>query len=124
VVLMRVPSCNPRFVPEMRKQRSRRGAAALVVPEVFLSGCNGDRIRGAAQPRGADWHRALASLRRNAECALAAGHAERDGASLYSRAVALGVEIVLVPTANVAPSTHVVEATVPAMAANRSLSIT
>jgi predicted amidohydrolase len=40
-------------------------------------------------------------------------------AALASR----GVEIILVPTANMAPFTHVVEATVPAMAANHAVAI-
>ncbi len=159
------------------------GATALVAPETYLPGYNSDAIHSLAQPRGGAWHRALATLARNAGCALVTGYAERDGATVHNAAVAfdatgaevahfrklqlygpreaalyvpgkayctftlgatkaallicydiefdahvaalaaLGVTTILVPTANMAPFTHVIRHTVPAMAANHGLSI-
>lgn len=72
------------------------GASMLVAPELFLPGYNHDRIPDLAQPRGGDWHRALADLCRKAGCGLTLGYAERDGLRLYNSAVALdatGAEI-------------------------------
>jgi predicted amidohydrolase len=159
------------------------GALALVAPETFLPGYNCDAITPLAQPRGGDWHRALAALVREAGCGLVTGYAERGGAQVYNAAVAFdaqgneaahlrklqlygprerslyapgdayctfnlgparaailicydiefaphvaalaaqGVNLILVPTANMAPFTHVVDVTVPAMAANHGLAI-
>ena len=159
------------------------GASALVAPETFLPGYNCEDIPALAQPRGGAWHQALATLARNAGCALVTGYAERDGARVHNAAVAFdttgreiahfrklqlygpreralyrpgnayctfdlngtraallicydiefdahvaalaaqGVQAILVPTANMAPFTHVARHTVPAMAANHGLSI-
>ncbi len=159
------------------------GAHVLVAPESYLPGYNSDRIAALAEPRGGDWHRALAMLCREAKCALVVGYAEREGGKVYNSAVvigpdgaelahyrkiqlygpresafyhagdrycvteisghrvgilicydvefaphiatlaAAGCEVLLVPTANMLPFTHVMEATVPAMAANHGLGI-
>ncbi len=159
------------------------GASALVAPETFLPGYNCNTIAALAQPRGGAWHQALATLARNAGCALVTGYAERDGAQVHNAAVAFdatgveiahyrklqlygpreaalyqpgnayetfdladtsaailicydiefaphvaalsarGVSLILVPTANMAPFTHVVDVTVPTMAANHGLAI-
>ncbi len=159
------------------------GAEVLVGPESFLPGYNSDNIARLAQPRGGDWHQALAELARQAGCALVLGYAERDGEQVFNSAVAFGAdggelahyrkiqlygprekaiyapgdryatfalngrscgllicydvefgahvaalaargaEVVLVPTANMMPYTHVAEATVPAMAANNAVGI-
>ena len=159
------------------------GATALVAPETYLPGYNSDAIPSLAQPRGGAWHQSLATLARNAGCAIVTGYAERDGAQVHNAAVAFdatgteiahfrklqlygpreralyvpgqayetfdlngtkaallicydiefdphvaalaaqGVTTILVPTANMAPFTHVVRHTVPAMAANHGLAI-
>ena len=159
------------------------GADVLVAPETYLPGYNCTSIPALAQPRGGDWHRALAALARCAGCGLVTGYAQRDGAAVYNAAVAFdaggyevahhrklqlygpreralyapgqayctfdlggtraailicydiefdahvaalaaqGVQAILVPTANMAPFTHVIRHTVPAMAANHGLTI-
>jgi nitrilase len=159
------------------------GASVLVAPELWLPGYNAATVTAQAQPRGGAWQRALAGLCRDAGCGLVAGYAERDGATLYNAALALGaeggviahyrklqlygaretslfapgsgygvfdlggmraalmicydvefaphvaalagrgVELILCPTANMMPFTHVPEATVPAMAANHGVAI-
>lgn len=70
-----------------------RGAAAvggrlLVAPEIFFPGYNSQTIPAQAQPRGGDWHGALAGLCREAGCGLVVGYAERDGDRVYNSAVA------------------------------------
>jgi predicted amidohydrolase len=159
------------------------GAAVLVVPEIWLPGYNAGTVAAQAQPRGGDWHRALAQLCRGAGCGLVVGYAERDGTAIFNSAAAFdatgteiahyrkiqlysrreqalytpgsaygvfdlggvpaallicydvefaphvaalagrGVELVLCPSANMLPFTHVPAATVPAMAANHGLAI-
>jgi nitrilase len=159
------------------------GAAMLVAPEAWLPGYNCDRIVELAQPRGGDWHRALAALCRDADCGLVVGYAERDGGLIFNASVVFGPDgkevghyrkiqlygprekaiyapgnayalaqvgdilagllicydiefdahvaalasqgatAILAPTANMAPFTHVVRATVPAMAANHGVAI-
>ena len=159
------------------------GATALVAPETYLPGYNCGNIASLAQPRGGAWHQSLATLARDAGCALVTGYAERDGGQVCNAAVAFdatgaeiahfrklqlygpreralyvpgaaytvfdlngtkaallicydiefaphvaalaaqGVTLILVPTANMAPFTHVVRHTVPAMAANHGLTI-
>ncbi|MGQ0566327.1 MAG: nitrilase-related carbon-nitrogen hydrolase [Gemmobacter sp.] len=159
------------------------GADVLVAPETFLPGYNCDAIPALAQPRGGPWHLSLATLARDAGCAVITGYAERDGDRVHNAAVAFdatgseiahfrkvqlygpremalylpgdayctfelngiraailicydiefaphvaalavqGISVILVPTANMAPFTHVVRHTVPAMAANHGLAI-
>ena len=60
------------------------GAAALVAPEAYLPGYNHPDIASLAQPRGGDWHGALAAFCRAADCGLIAGYAERDGDAVYT----------------------------------------
>lgn len=64
------------------------GARFLVAPELFLPGYNSARIAELAQPRGGDWHQALAALCRAAGCGLVLGYAERAGDTVYNSAVA------------------------------------
>ena len=64
------------------------GAAVLVAPETWLPGYNSDRIHALAQPRGGEWHRAVAALCREAGCGVVTGYAERDGGAVYNSAVA------------------------------------
>lgn len=70
------------------KAAGAMGAAALVAPESWLPGYNSDRIHALAQPRGGDWHRALATCCREAGCGAVTGYAERDGDAVYNAAVA------------------------------------
>ena len=64
------------------------GARFLVAPELFLPGYNSARIAELAQPRGGDWHQALADLCRATGCGLVLGYAERAGDTVYNSAVA------------------------------------
>ena len=64
------------------------GAAVLVAPETWLPGYNSDRIQALAQPRGGEWHRAVAAMCRDAGCGVVTGYAERDGEVVYNAAVA------------------------------------
>ncbi|WP_236019242.1 nitrilase-related carbon-nitrogen hydrolase [Fuscibacter oryzae] len=66
------------------------GAEVLVGPESFLPGYNSGNIARLAQPRGGDWHQALADLARQAGCALVLGYGERDGDRVFNSAVAFG----------------------------------
>jgi len=66
----------------------RLGVATLVAPEVYLPGYNHPDIVSLAQPRGGDWHRALAQLCRETQCGLVAGYAERDGTDVFNASVA------------------------------------
>ncbi len=66
------------------------GAKALVAPELYLPGYNQDALVELAQPRGGEWHQRLGALARATGCAVVVGYAERDGASLYNSAVAIG----------------------------------
>lgn len=68
------------------------GAQVLVGPELFLPGYNHPGIAALAQPRGGDWHAALAEMARAERCALALGYAERDGAALHNAAVVFDSE--------------------------------
>ena len=70
------------------KAAGAMGAAALVAPEGWLPGYNSDRIHALAEPRGGNWHIALAAMCRDAGCGLVTGYAERDGASVFNSAVA------------------------------------
>ncbi|NHB75632.1 nitrilase-related carbon-nitrogen hydrolase [Rhodobacter calidifons] len=159
------------------------GAAALVLPELWLPGYNRPDLPARALPLDSAPLRRLASAARAHATALVVGYAERDGDRLYNSAacfgadggllanyrkvqlygprehalftpgrsfatfplggqtVALlicydvefaphvkaladrGVRAILAPTANMAPFTHVVRHTVPAMAANHGVSI-
>ncbi len=159
------------------------GAAALVLPEVWLPGYNQPDIPARALPLDSAPLRRLAQAARQHQTALVVGYAERDGDRLYNSAACFGpdgallcnyrkvqlygpreaalftpgtslltfymgeesaailicydvefaphvksladrgVTLILVPTANMAPFTHVPRATVPAMAANHGLTI-
>ena len=70
----------------------RLGAALLTAPEVYLPGYNHPEIASLAQPRGGDWHRALAQMCREAQCGLVVGYAERDGADVYNASVAFDAQ--------------------------------
>ena len=70
------------------KAAGAMGAAVLVAPEGWLPGYNSDRIHALAEPRGGNWHIALAAMCRDAGCGLVTGYAERDGASVFNSAVA------------------------------------
>ena len=159
------------------------GAAALVLPEVWLPGYNQPDIATHALPLdSAPLHR-LAAAARLHRTALVVGYAERDGDRVYNSAACFGPDgvllcnyrkvqlygpreaaiytpgdalptfslagetaailicydvefaphvksltdrgttVILVPTANMAPFTHVPRATVPAMAANHGVTI-
>jgi len=159
------------------------GAAALVLPEVWLPGYNQSEIPALALPLdSAPLHRLARAARQHAT-ALAIGYAERDGDLLYNSAACFGPDgsllcnyrkvqlygtretglyapgdalptfplagetaailicydvefaphvksladrgatVILVPTANMAPFTHVPRATVPAMAATHAVTI-
>lgn len=159
------------------------GAAAVVLPEVWLPGYNQPDVPDRALPRDDPAFARLAAAARAARCALVIGYAERAGDSVFNSALCLGpdgavlanyrkvqlygpreralyrpgegfvsfdlagrkaallicydvefaphiarlaaegVEVLLVPTANMAPFTHVVRYTVPAMAANHGIAI-
>ena len=64
------------------------GAAVLVAPEAYLPGYNHDHITAIAQPKTGDWLNRLSALCRDANCGLAIGYAERDGAQIFNAAVA------------------------------------
>ncbi|RYI20235.1 MAG: nitrilase [Acetobacteraceae bacterium] len=159
------------------------GAAALVLPEVWLPGYNQPDIPARAISLYSTPLHRLAALARANRTALIVGYAERDGDHLYNSAAcfgpdgallcnyrkvqlygpreaslytpgdalptfrlgseiasilicydvefaphvnslaARGATVILAPTANMAPFTHVPRATVPAMAANHGVSI-
>lgn len=159
------------------------GAAALVLPEVWLPGYNQPDIPARALPLDSPvLHRLAAAARRHAT-ALVTGYAERDGTRIFNSAACFGPDgsllcnyrkvqlygpreaaiytagdalptfplgretaailicydvefaphvkaladrgatLLLVPTANMAPFTHVARHTVPAMAANHGVTI-
>lgn len=159
------------------------GAAALVLPEVWLPGYNQPDIPARALPLDSPVLNRLAQAARRHATALVVGYAERDGARIHNSAACFGpdgallckyrkvqlygpreaaiytpgdslptfslagetaailicydvefaphvkslaergVTLILVPTANMAPFTHVPRATVPAMAANHGVTI-
>lgn len=159
------------------------GAAALVLPEVWLPGYNQSDIPARALTLDSPPLQRLAAAARRHRSALVVGYAERDGDRLYNSAACYGpdgalllnyrkvqlygpreaalftpgdslptfrlgeetaailicydiefaphvksladrgVTMILVPTANMAPFTHVPRATVPAMAANHGVTI-
>ncbi len=68
------------------------GADLALFPELFLPGYNCARIAELAQPADGDWTRRLSLLARQAGCALVLGYAEREGASVYNSAVAIGAD--------------------------------
>jgi predicted amidohydrolase len=162
---------------------SALGAAALVLPELWLPGYNQPDMAQKALVRDSAPLTRLATAARAAGCALVTGYAERAGDRLYNSAVAFGPEgetlahyrkiqlygprekalftpgdefvhfpihgetaailicydvefaphvktladrgvtLILVPTANMQPFTHVIRHTVPAMAANHGVTI-
>ncbi len=159
------------------------GAAALVLPEVWLQGYNQPDIPARALQLGSPPLQRLAAAAARHRCALVVGYAERDGASIHNSAACFGpdgtllanhrklqlygpreraiytagdrfttftlmgetaailicydvefaphikvlakagVTMILAPTANMHPFTHVIRHTVPAMAANHGVSI-
>jgi predicted amidohydrolase len=159
------------------------GAAALVLPEVWLPGYNQSDIPNRALSLDSPPLHRLARAAKAAKTALVVGYAERDGTRVYNSAACFGPEgdlllnyrkvqlygprertiyipgdrlptfrlaeetaailicydvefaphvksladrgatVILVPTANMAPFTHVARATVPAMAANHGVTI-
>jgi nitrilase len=159
------------------------GAAALVLPEVWLPGYNQPDIPARALPPGSPPLNRLAQAAKRHATALVLGYAERDGTTLYNAAACFGpdgrlvanhrkvqlygpreralytpgdrlttfpigdeiaailvcydiefaphiktladrgVTLILAPTANMQPFSHVVRHTVPAMAANHGVTI-
>jgi predicted amidohydrolase len=159
------------------------GAAALVLPELWLPGYNQPDISARALPLDSPPLCRLAAAAKATRTALVVGYAERDGDTLYNSAACFGtdgdclanyrklqlygprekalyhagavlstfqisdqkaailicydvefaphvksladqgVTLILVPTANMQPFTHVVRHTVPAMAANHGVTI-
>ena len=159
------------------------GAAAVVLPEIWLPGYNQDSIPEKALPLDSPAMQRLARAAKATGTALALGYAERDGKVVYNSAACFGpdgtllanyrkiqlygprekalyrpgnahatfalagetaallicydvefaphvkaladraVTVVLAPTANMAPFTHVIRHTVPAMAGNHGVSI-
>lgn len=159
------------------------GAAALVLPEVWLQGYNQPDIPARALPLDSAPMQRLAAAAKRHATALVTGYAERDGLTVYNAAACFGadgtllanhrklqlygprernlyapgsayatfplagetaailicydvefaphiktladrgVTMILAPTANMAPFTHVIRHTVPAMAANHGLTI-
>ncbi len=159
------------------------GAAALVLPEIWLPGYNQPDIPARALARDSAPLQRLATAARRHACALVVGYAEREGSCVYNAAVCFGpngallanyrkvqlygpreraiytpgealvtfplagetasilicydvefaphvkaladrgVTLILAPTANMQPFTHVVRHTVPAMAANHGVTI-
>jgi nitrilase len=159
------------------------GAAALVLPEVFLPGYNQPDVPARALPPGSPPLQRLSAAAKRHATALAFGYAERDGAAVHNSAACFGpdgallanyrkvqlygpreralyapgasyttfplggetaallicydiefaphikaladrgVTLILCPTANMQPFTHVVRHTVPAMAANHGVTI-
>jgi 5-aminopentanamidase len=162
---------------------SAMGAAALVLPEVWLPGYNQHDIPSRALPLDSPPLHRLAQAARRHGTALCVGYAERDGTRLYNSAACFGPDgtllcnyrkvqlygpreatlytpgdalptfslagetaailicydvefaphlksladrgttLILVPTANMAPFTHVPRATIPAMAACHGVTI-
>jgi 5-aminopentanamidase len=159
------------------------GAAALVLPEIWLHGYNQPNLPDRAVPLDSPpLHRLAAAAKRHATT-LVTGYAERDGTSIYNAAACFGpdgallanyrkiqlygprerslyspgtayatfplgqetaailicydiefahhiktladrgVTLILAPTANMQPFTHVARYTVPAMAANHGVTI-
>jgi 5-aminopentanamidase len=165
------------------KAAAAMGAAALVLPEIWLPGYNQDDIPDRAMPLDSPALQRLARAARSAACAVVAGYAERCGDLVHNSAVCFGpdgqllanyrkiqlygpreralytagdayvtfrlagvtaailicydvefshhisalaergVQVILTPTANMAPFTHVIRHTVPAMAANHGVAI-
>jgi predicted amidohydrolase len=159
------------------------GAAALVLPEVWLQGYNQPDLPARAIPLDSPAMHRLAAAAKGARCALVTGYAERDGARVFNAAACFGpdgallanyrkiqlygpreralytpgaafatfplgaeiaailicydiefaphiktladggVTLILAPTANMQPFTHVARHTVPAMAANHGVTI-
>lgn len=159
------------------------GAAALVLPEIWLPGYNQPDVPARALTLDSQPMRRLATAARNSATALVVGYAERDGDRVFNSAACFGpdgsllanyrkiqlygprerafflagdayvtfrlgetftailicydvefaphvkaladrgVTVILAPTANMMPFTHVVRHTVPAMAANHGVSI-
>jgi 5-aminopentanamidase len=159
------------------------GAAALVLPEVWLPGYNQPDLSTRALPIDSPPMRRLAAMARTTRMTLVVGYAERDGDRIHNSAACFGadgatlanyrkvqlygprehavyqpgdafailplagetvailicydvefashiktladrgVTTILVPTANMAPFTHVARHTVPAMAANHGVTI-
>jgi predicted amidohydrolase len=159
------------------------GAAALVLPEIWLPGYNQDGIAQQALPLDSPPLQRLAKAAAAARCALVVGYAERAGDRVFNAAACFGpdgallanyrkvqlygprerslytpgdayavfplagetaallicydveyaphvkaladcgVTVILAPTANMQPYTHVIRATVPAMAANHGVAI-
>jgi len=159
------------------------GAAALVLPEIWLQGYNQPDLPHRALALDSPPMRRLAAAAKHAATALVVGYAEREGTQVYNSAAAFGpdgallanyrkvqlygprenalyapgnsyatfplagemaailicydiefaphvkaladrgVTVILSPTANMQPFTHVVRHTVPAMAANHGVSI-
>jgi len=159
------------------------GAAALVLPEIWLQGYNQPDIPARALPLDSPPMHRLAKAAKAAQIALVTGYAERDGDTVHNSAVCFGpdggllcnyrkvqlygsreralytpgdslptfrlgtetaailicydiefaphiksladrgVTVILAPTANMQPFTHVVRHTVPATAANHGVSI-
>lgn len=159
------------------------GAAALVLPEIWLQGYNQPDIPARAIPLDSPPMHRLAQAAKRTRTAIAVGYAERDGDSVYNAAACFGpdgallanyrkiqlygcrerslyrpgcayatfplagekaallicydiefaphvkaladrsVTTILAPTANMAPFTHVIRHTVPAMAANHGVTI-
>lgn len=159
------------------------GAAALVLPEIWLQGYNQPDLGARAIPLDSPpMHRLAAAARRHAT-ALVTGYAERDGDGVYNSAACFGPDgsllanhrklqlygprersiyrpgnsyttfrlgtetaailicydvefthhikaladqgttLILAPTANMQPFTHVIRHTVPAMAANHGVTV-
>ncbi len=177
------PEVARQAIAEALRAAGALGANCLVLPEVFLPGYNHPDIARLALPQHGDWSTDLASLCRNAGCALVLGYAERAGDRIFNAALVLddqgrrlgnyrkiqlygpreraiytpggayltfdlggrmaavlicydvefaphiaalarrGVEVILVPTANMQPFVHVGLHTVPAMAASHGVSI-
>lgn len=68
------------------------GAAALVVPEVFLPGYNQPDIAGKALTAGSAAMGTLAGIAREAGCALVLGYAEAAPDGVYNSALVLGAD--------------------------------
>ncbi|AZL60783.1 nitrilase [Tabrizicola piscis] len=159
------------------------GAAALVLPEIWLQGYNQPDIPARAVALDSPPMHRLAAAAKRSGCALVVGYAERDATSVHNSAACFGpdgallanyrkvqlygmrerslytpgdayatfrlgdetaailicydiefaphikalsdsgVTVILCPTANMQPFTHVIRHTVPAMAANHAVSI-
>jgi nitrilase len=68
------------------------GAAALVLPELWLPGYNQPDMAARALPRDSAPLQRLATAARGAGCALVLGYAEREGDGVYNSAVAFGAD--------------------------------